>query len=65
MAPYQQEICSEEDKWNIKTYVIFIVKWGSSPGNQIEKLQTSSKLILSILDYSNNSKLYNYYKIYI
>lgn len=65
MAPYQQEIYSEEDKWNVKTYDIVRVKWGSSQGDQIEKLQTSSKLTLSILDYSNNSKLYNYYKIYI
>ena len=65
MAPYQQKIYSEEDKWNIKTYDIVIVKWGSSQRDQIEKLQTWSKVTLNILDYSNNSKLYNYYKIYI
>lgn len=65
MAPYQQKIYSEEDKWNIKTYNIVIVKWASSQGDQIEKLQTWSKVTLGILDYSNNSKLYNYYKIYI
>lgn len=65
MAPYQQKIYSEEDKWNIKTYDIVIVKWGSSQWDQIEKLQTWSKVTLNILDYSNNSKLYNYYKIYI
>ena len=43
MAPYQQKIYSEEDKWNIKTYNIVIVKWASSQGDQIEKLQLEVK----------------------